>query len=111
MGVEAWLGRGAIQTLGVAGAEVTAGEVVSRAIATVGSRSIRVASRQVAEEAAEKFLGQGSQPIRALRGAGEIIGKISADGQRVVRYTSAEKAVPYINLENKVTGGNLHVHF
>lgn len=34
-----------------------------------------------------------------------------ADGTRVARFTSINKPDPYINLENKVTGGNLHVRW
>jgi hypothetical protein len=31
--------------------------------------------------------------------------------QNVARFTSASKPSPYINLENKAEGGNLHVSF
>jgi hypothetical protein len=40
-----------------------------------------------------------------------VIGKISANGERIYRTTSLGKAEPYVNLESKVSGGNLHVRF
>jgi len=58
--------------------------------------------------AAEEFVGPGARPIYK---AGEVIGKISADGTKVYRTTSMNKAQPYVNLINKTTGGNLHVRF
>ncbi len=39
------------------------------------------------------------------------LGFQSADGTKVARFTSLNKAQPYVNLENEVTGGNLHVRF
>ncbi len=80
------------------------------AISTVGNRSIQVASRKIAEAAAEEFVGPGAKTITD-RATGGIAGKISADGTKVYRITSLRNAQPYINLENKVTGGNLHVRF
>jgi hypothetical protein len=64
----------------------------------------------VAEEAAKEFVGAGARPIFE-RGTGEVVGEISSAGDKVARFTSAGKAEPYINLENKTTGGNLHVRW
>jgi RHS repeat-associated protein len=86
-------------------------ELLGKAASAVGNQSVRATSRDAAEQAAKDWVGAGSRPIRAGRGTGQIIGEVSADGQRVARFTSAGKASPYINLENKATGGNLHVHF
>jgi len=112
MGVEAWLGRGTIQTLGVAGLETTAEEVVAKAVSAVGNREIRVASEDVARKAAEKFLGPGSRELRQTYGsrAGQVIGRQSADGLRQVRF-DAGGANPHYNFDNVQTGGNLHVYF
>jgi len=69
-----------------------------------------VASRDVAEAAAEKFVGPGAKTITD-RSTGQVVGKISADGTKVYRTTSIGKAEPYVNLGNKSTGGNLHVRW
>jgi hypothetical protein len=53
-------------------------------------------------------VGVGARPIYK---GGEVVGKVSADGQKVYRITSINKAEPYVNLVNKATGGNLHVRF
>src|SRR5579864_9780398 len=71
----------------------------------VGSTREMWATRQ----AAKKWVGLGSRAIRSGRGSGDVIGEISADGTKVARFTSINKPGPYINLENKLTGGNLHV--
>jgi hypothetical protein len=74
----------------------------------VGNQGAKVASREVAEEAAKKWVGEGARPL-VDRGTGKVIGEISVDGTKIARWTSAEKAQPYINLVNKLTGSNLHV--
>jgi RHS repeat-associated protein len=81
--------------------------VLSRASSAVGNQGAKVASREVAEEAAKKWVGEGAREITD-RGTGQVIGEISADGTKVARFTSAETK-GYINLVNKLTGGNLHV--
>lgn len=81
--------------------------VLSRAGSAVGNQGAKVASREVAEEAAKKWVGDGAREITD-RGTGKVIGEISADGTKVARFTSAETK-GYINLVNKLTGGNLHV--
>jgi hypothetical protein len=81
--------------------------VLSRAGSAVGNQGAKVASREVAEEAAKKWVGEGAREITD-RGTGKVIGEISADGTKVARFTSAETK-GYINLVNKLTGGNLHV--
>jgi RHS repeat-associated protein len=86
-------------------------ELLGKAASTVGNQGVQATSRQAAEQAAKEWVGQGAKPIMAGRGTGQIIGEVSADGSKVARFTSAGKASPYINLENKATGGNLHVHF
>jgi hypothetical protein len=65
-------------------------------------------SQTVATQAAEEWVGLGARPI--FKG-GQVVGKISPDGTRIYRITSIDKPDPYINLVNKSTGGNLHVHF
>jgi hypothetical protein len=57
-----------------------------------------------------RWVGDGARDI-VDRQTGEVVGKISADGTKVARFTSADKEQPYINLVNKITGGNLHVSF
>ena len=112
------IGRGiglGIEAINAARAANAAAEVaeisnlVAKAASTVGNQGAVASSKAAALAAAEQFLGPGARAIRAGRGTGEIIGAISADGQRVVRYTSIDKASPYINLENKLTGGHLHI--
>jgi len=82
--------------------------VLARASSAVGNQGAKVASREVAESIAKKFVGEGGRPLLD-RTTGKVIGEISADGTKVVRWTSIDKAEPYINMENKLTGGNLHV--
>jgi RHS repeat-associated protein len=89
-------------------AGVGAEEILARAASSVGNQGIKASSRAVAEEAAEKWVGEGARPIFR---EGQQIGWESADGTKVVRFTSAGKPDPYINLTNKATGGNLHVYF
>ena len=109
LGLAAAPGAGLI-SLGVADLPITADEVAFTAVATVGNQSIQVASRDVAEEAAEKFVGPNAEPIRGGYGSGPQVGWKSADGTKVARWTSADTK-GYINLENKATGGNLHVRW
>jgi hypothetical protein len=96
------------------GAASARGDSCSKACAgqppasSVGNQGIKASSRAAAEEAAEKWVGEGARPIFR---EGQQIGWESADGTKVVRFTSAGKPDPYINLTNKTTGGNLHVHF
>ena len=41
----------------------------------------------------------------------EVIGEITEDGTKVIRYPHADKVTPQVhwNLENKGTGTNIHV--
>ena len=80
--------------------------VLSRAGSAVGNQGAKVASREIAEEAAKKWVGEGASPITDR--VGNVVGEISADGTKVARFTSAETK-GYVNLVNKITGGNLHV--
>ena len=91
----------------VAGTRSTA--LLAQAVMTVSNRGAVAASREAALEAAEQWVGIGARLIRSR--SGQVVGKISADGQRIYRTTSMSKAQPYINLENKATGGNLHVRW
>lgn len=45
------------------------------------------------------------------RGSGKVIGKITADGNRVISYHHTDKGTPQMhwNLEDKTTGGNIHL--
>jgi len=72
----------------------------------VGNQGARVASREVAEAAAKKWVGDGARPLLD-RGTGRVIGEESADGTKIARWTSAD----YINLVNKLTGSNLHLRW
>lgn len=83
--------------------------VLSRAASSVGNQGAKVASREVAEEAAKKWVGEGARPI-VDRATGKVVGEISADGTKVARFTSAETK-GYINLVDRITGGNLHVRW
>jgi len=85
-------------------------EVVERATAAVGNQTVTVSSRQVAEQAVRRWVGDGAEPIYGSYGAGPQVGWKTPDGMKVARWTSAETK-GYINLENKVTGGNLHVRW
>jgi hypothetical protein len=97
--------RGLVEEETGAGVE----EILAKAGSAAGNQTIKASSRAAAEEAAEKWVGAGARAIRAGRGTGDVIGEISADGTKVARFTSVDKASPYINLENKAIGGNLHV--
>jgi len=108
MGVTA-LGELTLSGAGTPLAEDLSG-VLSRASSAVGNQGAKVASREVAEQAAKEWVGEGAEPILADHGTGAQIGWKSADGTRIVRFTSAESK-GYINLVNKITGGNLHVRW
>jgi RHS repeat-associated protein len=93
------------------GAQAVASEAESliiQAAQTVGNKGAVAASKESALAAAEQWVGVGARPIYK---GGEVIGKVSADGQRIYRITSINKAQPYVNMVNKTTGGNLHVRF
>lgn len=76
---------------------------------TVGNRGAVATSEAAALRAAEEWVGIGARVIRSR--SDQIVGKISADGQRVYRTTSLNKFQPYINLESKTNGGNLHIRW
>jgi RHS repeat-associated protein len=101
---------GAAESASVAVRAAEISGVVAKAAAAVGNESVQASSRAVAEGAAKEFIGPGSRPIFS-RATGQAVGEVSADGSKIARYTSADKAQPYINLENKATGGNLHVRW
>ena len=86
------------------------GFLVGKAASTVGNQSVQASSRQAAEQAAKEWVGAGAKPIVEMK-TGAQVGLKSADGTRIVRFTSLNKASPYVNLENKAIGGNLHVRF
>jgi hypothetical protein len=85
-------------------------DLVAKAAGTVGNQSARASSKATALAAAEEWVGPGAKTL-VDRNTGQIAGKISADGTKVYRITSLNKAQPYVNLESKMTGGNLHVRF
>jgi hypothetical protein len=93
------------------GAQALASEtenLVIQAAQTVGNKGAVASTKEAALSAAERWVGVGARPIYK---GGEVIGKVSADGQRVYRITSIDKPQPYVNLVNKATSGNLHVRF
>ncbi len=107
------LGIEAIQAARAANAATEAAEVANlaaKAASTVGNQGAVASSQATALAAAEEFVGAGARPI-VDRATGQVVGKISADGSKVYRITSINKAQPYVNLVNKTTGGNLHVRF
>jgi len=83
--------------------------VLSRATSAVGNQGAKVASREVAEQAAKEWVGEGGRELTD-RATGKVIGEISADGTKVARFNSADTK-GYINLVNRLTGGNLHVRW
>jgi hypothetical protein len=87
-----------------------ASSLAAKAASTVGNQGAVASSEKVALAAAKEFVGPGSTPI-VDRTTGQVVGEISADGTKVYRITSINKPQPYVNLENKTTGGNLHVRF
>ena len=92
------------------GNEVEISSIVESANGTVGNDGIVVSSRKVAEDAAQEFVGKDARTIYD-RTTGNTVGRISSDGTKIARYTSADKPAPYINLENKTTNGNLHIRW
>jgi len=107
------LGIEAIQASRAANAAAEAAEaanLAAKAAQTVGNQGAVASSKAAAMAAGEEFVGPGAQTI-VDRTTGQVAGKISADGSKVYRITSINKAQPYVNLENKATGGNLHVRF
>jgi RHS repeat-associated protein len=107
------LGIEAIQAARAANAATEAAEVanlVAKAAGTVGNQGATASSKAAALAAAEDWVGQGARPI-VDRATGQVVGKISANGDKIYRITSINKAQPYVNLVNKTTGGNLHVRF
>jgi RHS repeat-associated protein len=103
-GIESALAVGTAEETAGAGVE----EILAKASSSVGNQNITASSRAAAEEAAQEWVGPGARPI--LRD-GEQVGLKSVDGTKIARWTSAGKPRAYINLANKLTGGNLHVHF
>ncbi len=82
--------------------------IIDKANQTIGNDGELAADKNIVKQAAEQFVGNNARPIYDR--AGNYVGEISADGTKVVRYTSANNLDdPYINFENKQTGGNLHV--
>ncbi len=94
----------------VVAAAAEAADLTRKAASTVGNQGATASSEAVALAAAEEWVGQGARPI-VDRTTGQVVGKISADGTKVYRITSINKAQPYVNLVNRTTGGNLHVRF
>jgi RHS repeat-associated protein len=108
-GVGAGLLRGALTRAGGTAAVSETTTLITRATMVVGNKGAVASSQAAALQAAEEWVGIGARVIRSR--SGQIVGKISADGQRVYRTTSINKAQPYINLESKASGGNLHIRW
>lgn len=66
---------------------------MTQAAMTVGNKGAIASSRAVALQAAEEWVGIGATVLKNRR-TGSIVGKISADGQRVYRTTNVGKADP-----------------
>jgi len=105
---EGELELGAAEAISESADEVQA--ILSRAALATGNESIYVADRATAERAAKEWAGEDAEPIYADRGAGSQVGWKSADGTKIVRFTSADRS-GYINLVNRITGSNLHVRW
>jgi len=69
-------------------------QVVAKAATTVGNQSILVTTRDVAEQAAKDWVGQGAKPI-VETSTGAQVGFKSADGLKRARFTGVNKASPY----------------
>jgi len=107
-GIESVLAARAAANAAAEAAEVA--NLATKAASTVGNQGAVASSKATALAAAEEFVGPGARPI-VDRATGQVVGKISADGSKVYRITSINKAQPYVNLVNNTTGGNLHVRF
>jgi RHS repeat-associated protein len=107
------LGVEAIQAARAAKAAAQVSEIaglLAKATGTVGNAGAVASSKEIALAAAEEWVGPGAKTI-VDRSTGQVVGKISASGDKVYRVSSITKAQPYVNLENKLSGGNLHVRF
>jgi hypothetical protein len=98
----------AVATIGSGSELAQTANVLERAASVVGNQEMRVASEKVAQDAAERFLGEGSKEITQQYGnrVGQVVGRISSDGTKVVRFDGS-----HYNFVNKLIGGNLHVYF
>jgi RHS repeat-associated protein len=104
------LNAGAAEATNAAIGTAEASSLAAKAASTVGNQGAVASSEKVALAAAKEFVGPGSTTI-VDRTTGQVVGEVSADGTKVYRITSINKPQPYVNLENKTTGGNLHVRF
>ena len=109
-GVEESLSIGSGAQMGAAANIAEVSSLTTKAASTVGNQGAVASSKAIAMKAAEEFVGPGAKTLMD-RNTGQVVGEISADGSRQYRITSINKAQPYVNLENRVTGGNLHVKF
>jgi hypothetical protein len=75
--------------------------------------SVRVASRLEANAAARIWAGTGGRQLTSSRAGSagtEVVGRASADGSRVARWvTMKANGLPAANLQNTITGSNMHV--
>jgi len=108
-GIGAAIGEGAAAAAAIAEKQEVE-SLIETATKLSGNDGVFASSRDIANNAAESFVGNDAMPIYD-RTSGEQIGKISSDGNKIARYTSLNKDEPYINLENKQTSGNLHVRW
>src|SRR5690606_16236701 len=104
-----------IPTGALGNAAVRVGNALITATKAVGNVSVRVASKLEAQVAGRLWtLSKGERAIRAGRGSGQVVGRISGNGQRVyrapqVKSTGPNAGKPAANLENTATGGNTHL--
>lgn len=99
------------------GALARIGDALWTAFSATGNVSVEVGSAAEARIAGRIWAGVGSDEISASRGAGDVIGRISANGKRVYRMPTIKLTGPNAgkaaaNLERLVNGervANTHV--
>jgi hypothetical protein len=78
----------------VGNAAARIGGALKTAATATGNVSVEVASTTEASIAGRLWTGAGSSVIRAERGAGAVVGRISADGTRVYRAAQVKATGP-----------------
>ena len=109
-GAEAGTAAEADAAAGTAAEVADVASVVARATAATGNETITVASREVAEEAADQFLGPESRVLYD-RNTGAVAGRASADGTRVVLGPHTDSLGEHLNFRSRLTGADLHVRW
>ena len=81
-----------IPTGAVGNAAARVGNALVAATKAVSNVSVRVASKLEAQVAGRLWtLSKGERAIRAGRGSGQVVGRISGNGQRVYRASSGQE--------------------